>query len=549
MKTRNSIGFLVTVLLVGCASTDAGSFQAIEGEDPDDPSFVGGKADGPDRSWPANGPLPALCDLDRPLQVFFAPDDPTTTLELSLIRKVADASRAAGNTAPEGANPYRIRYAVYNLTHDAIALALADAEAAGVDVQVLIEADQLGNEWVRCDDLFLGRGLEVVYDHHALDDATRTTADMIGIAEDGLMHLKTRLFEMPGWSAVLSGSLNPNASAGVNEENLHLVREPSVVARYAEGYRAVLESRPQVNRWDDAAAVNLLYSPAGSGDRISTHLLQWLDEEDERILLMVFSLRDITSPAYPRSLVDILKAKAAAGVPVYVITDRKQSDGVDVAGNREFTDDPTDDRLRAAGIQVFEAINDAKQWFPDPYAFAAVHHKTAILGRDRLRVVTDAGNWTAAALGSRKWPEKNVESVLFIDSSRLDDGWIGRRYLGQWVRVLTRYAGQGVERGENPDWPAVLGDLVAGGWPTGGVSFSATVASTSEGEGVFVAGDLDALGAWGTRGPGVALSTTAEAFPVWSADAAVPLPLGQQFLWKLTIRAGDSVRYEAGGDR
>ena len=70
-------------------------------------------------SWPAMGTLPAACSKQQPLVTFFAPNDPTVTLELSLIDEVRAARKAAGAAAggAEGKNPHRIRYAVYNLTN------------------------------------------------------------------------------------------------------------------------------------------------------------------------------------------------------------------------------------------------------------------------------------------------------------------------------------------------------------------------------------------------------------------------------------------------
>jgi hypothetical protein len=245
----------------------------------------------------------------------------------------------------------------------------------------------------------------------------------------------------------------------------------------------------------------------------------------------------------------VLARKVAAGVPVLAITDRKQSDGVDLAGAEVFKDDPTEDRLRAAGVPVWEVMNDARRFFPDPYAYAAMHHKVAILGRTHVRVITDAANWTGAALGTYKYPEKNVESVLFIDTERLDHGYTGRRYLAQWLRVLSRYADQGAPDGEDGFAAVAAAIQGAAGWPSQAVSFRADPATAVPGEQVFAVGDLDALGRWGEAGPGVPLLTTPDDYPVWTSAASVPLPLGSPFAWKLVKRHGDAVTWEAGGDR
>lgn len=552
LNVRRAAFLMLALALSGCAAPLDEDGAATE-EDAFGPLPSTGKADVTD-SFPAMAPLPSACTLDRPFQVFFTPDDPAFTLELRLIDEVRARARAADAKAkafPEGQNPFRIRYAVYNMTHDEIARRLADAEAQdGVDVQVLVESDQLANEWVAVDDIFQSRGLEVVLDHTTLAPADRARADLVGVKQDGLMHLKTRLFEAPGYEALLTGSLNPNGSAGANEETLHLIREPALIARYREGYAAVQGGQGLPNSWDDSAAVNVLFSPAAPGQlRAATRLLEWLDAEQEQILLMVFSLRNVSSPAYPKTLLDILKQKRAAGVPVHVITDRKQSDGVDLDGNKVAMDDWLEDNLRAAGIPVYEAVNDAERLFGYRYPFSAMHHKVAVLGRTRVRVITDASNWTAAALGSKKAREKNVESQLFIDSEKLDGNLTGRRYLAQWLRVLDRYAHQSAAVDGEAQAAEVAATLLAlPSWPGVAVAVSAR-ATTKLGEEIHALGDRAELGAWGSLGPGIRLATDGASYPEWSSTAATALPLGARIEWKLTARAPWGVRWEQGGNR
>lgn len=490
----------------------------------------------------AYAPLPEDADLEAPFAALFAPDDPVTTLELEWIRRVREARAADGGRYAEGDNPFRIRYAVYNLRNPQIVEALADAEDEGVDVQVLIDADQLDPErtWNVADERLVERGFELAPDHRDLDAEARASADLIGIDGSGLMHLKARLFETPGWSAALSGSMNPGDNAVLNEETLHLVREPRLVARYRDAYAAILRDERIANVWDDEAAVNVLFTPAASGPRAGGRLLRWLAEEDELILMMVFSLRDITGEGVDGSLVEVLAERARAGVPVYLITDRKQSDGVDAAGERRFWDDDTEDALRAAGVHVYEATNRATE-------FTAMHHKVGIFGLSSIRVVTDAANWTLSGLGSRTRVARNYESQLFVDSARLDGGVTGRRYLAQWLRVLARYAEQSADEGE-PSFDEVAARLRAlPGWPRQAVRFEAT-AETRFGETVYVAGDAAALGAWDPRGH--ALATDADRYPRWSSAADARLPLGVWLEWKLTAAYdGGAVRWERGRNR
>ena len=503
--------------------------------------------------WPATGSLPAACAVSGlALEVLFAPDDATVTAELSLIDRVRSA-RAADNSASlvEGKNPYRIRYAVYNLTHQGIIDRLLQAEDDGVDVQVLIEADQLDKPWSKTAKRFTQAGLEVVRDHRQLTSAARQTADLVGIKQVGLMHLKARLFITPKWRAALSGSMNPNQSAGINDETLHHITDPVLVARYAQAYQAVRDDQPLSNSWDSSAAVNLLFTPAAKGPRAGSQILTWLEQEQEQILLMVFSLRDLTAPGVKRSLVQILIDKQAQGVSVVVITDRKQSDGVDLDGNKVWSNDNTEDRLRQAGVPVYEALNDAAA-FNNGAAmpYAAMHAKAAVLGRKRIRVITDAANWTYSGLGSSKALARNVESVLFIDSQQLDQNHTGRRYLTQWLRVLWRYGTQSVVRDGQPAVRKVARELTtAASWPGQPVRFVCTDCATAWGESIWAVGDTPALGRWGQAHGGATLTTSAADYPRWSGVQPARLPVGAAFAWKLVARGNGSVRWESGQNR
>jgi phosphatidylserine/phosphatidylglycerophosphate/cardiolipin synthase-like enzyme len=538
MRTRL---LLLVLVLSGCADL-AEVEEGTWDEGPGTGFAPGGGADGV--VPPAYAPLPEDASFDAPLAALFAPDDPVITTEVAMIERII-ALRAADRTAStvEGQNPYRIRYAVYNLRNPLVIAALIRAHASNVDVQILIEAHQLdpAKDWNTADEELVARGFELEPDHRTLDATRRRTADLIGIVRSSLMHLKTRLYEAPGYAAVLTGSMNPGDEAVANEETLHLIREERIIERYRVAYQAVLESRTIPNRFDAAEPVNVLFTPAASGTpRAATQLLRWIAEENEQILIMCFSLRDFSAAGVSESLVDLLIRKAREGVPVYVITDRKQSDGVDQNGNRLMADDRTEDRLRAGGVRVYEAINEATP-------FTAMHHKVGIFGRTRIRVVTDAANWTVAGLGNRTSDARNVESVLFLDTDALDGGRTGRRYLAQWMRVLSRYAHQSARDGE-PSYETVRDRLLAQrGWPAQSVRAEAIV-ETSFGESVWVRGDRAELGAWGPSG--MALGTDGASYPRWTSVRAVSVPVGVPLAWKLVAgRTASSVRWERGANR
>ena len=548
MKTTVlGIGLGLILLLASCAETDREGGATHDGFEEGPPLVqIGGKTDEATADIPSYAPLPEGADLELPLDVLFAPDDPTTTLEVELIDRVIQARRDDSKIYLEGGNPYRIRYAVYNLRNPVVTERLADAEDLGVDVPIRLDAKQLdpARTWNTADEYLQGRGFELVGDRRDLDDQTRDTADLIGVASSGLMHLKARVYETPTWRAALSGSMNPGDNAVFNEETLHLIRETRLIDRYSTAFEAVRDADKIGNEWDEDAATNVMFTPSYDGPRAVTKVLQWVADEHEQILMMVYSLRNISAPGVSGSLVDILGAKARAGIPVIVITDRKQSDGVDASGNRVTWDDKTEDSLRRAGVHVYEATNCATQ-------YTAMHHKVAVLGRTTIRVISDAANWTNAGLGSSSKRARNFESVLFVDSAQLDQGRIGRRYLAQFLRVLKRYAPQSVEIDGEPAYDVIASRLFeAADWPTQQVTFSALHAYTDWGEHVAVVGDIEALGSWGDVGAGVSLETDAETYPTWNTPSAIELPCGTQFEWKLVVQDDQlkMLEWETGGN-
>jgi len=470
---------------------------------------------------------------DQALEVLFAPDEDPLVAEAALIQAVIDERRADPTVYDEGQNPYRIRYAVYNLRNADIVDGLVEARSAGIDVQVLMDDGQLdpARDWNWADDFLVEQGWSYAPDHRDLSLEERLETEFLGIGGSGLMHLKLRIFESPTRRLVATGSMNPGDNAAFNDETWHLIRDAALVDAYMQAYDELLLDVDFANTWDHSAGANVLFSPHGSGPAAGDRILQWLSEEDEQILLMVYSLRDLSSKERSETLVDILAERVAAGVPVVLVTDRKQSDA---------WGDTTEDELRDVGVTVYEATNDASE-------FTAMHHKVAVLGLTDIRVVTDAANWSSSGLGSSRSSAKNVESSLFIESW-YDDGHLGRRYLSQAMKVLGTYADQSPDDGE-PSFDKLSQELLAHpDWPTQPVVFVAHDTHTVWGESARVVGGHEALGTWGLTGPGLYLGTDGDSYPTWMGKA-VDLPIGATIPWKLTTSDGLTVRWESGADR
>lgn len=536
------LSVLPLVLAGACVTDSAAIPEAYDEETAATP--CGGKCDAPVEMTGLTA-LPTAT-----VATLFAPHEPALGLDLLLINQVIAARAADPATYPEGQNPFRIRYAAYNLDNPYLAQALADAEDANIDVQILIESDQLdpAKEYNVQDDYLVSRGFELARDHKQLTGSTRVSADLVGINGTGLMHLKTRLYtwkDASGQSTtrLVTGSLNPGNLSMQNDETLHFIALPDVIARYEAKYDAVLRGAKITNAWDDGAAVNVLFSPDG-GPQAIDKIAALIDTEQELIVVATFSLRNMSPTTGGKGILDRLVAAHQRGVPVVVVTDRKQSDGVDVDGNPLYANDGSEDILRAAGIPVYEVVNKFS-----PYN--AMHHKYAVFGVTRPIVVTDAGNWSRASLGSGSSKPINDESVLFVDSMRLDEGVTGKRYLGNFLEVVHKYGTHGtdgVTPTGGPDPATIAARLYAiAGWPQVDVTFRAQV-ETAWGENVFVTGDHASLGDWTRAGDGHPLLTDAGSYPWWTS-APLRLPLGTRLAYKLIKRNAGAVRWETGADR
>jgi hypothetical protein len=493
--------------------------------------------------------LAPLAELPKgEFATLFSPSEPALRLDITLIEKVKAARQADPAKYEEGKNPYTIRYAVYNLRNSSIVSALADAADKGVDVQILIEKDQLdpARDWNVTDEFLIERGFEFVKDHRDLDAQTKQTADLIGISGGGLMHLKARLYywndkDGKAQRRLVTGSMNPGDLAVNNEETLHYINNSRVFDLFEAKYMAVLNRKEVTNKWDDKAPINVLFTPDG-GVQASDRIAKLIDQEQELILLAVYSFRDIAPRSGGEKLVARLVKAHKRGVKVVMITDRKQSDGVDSNGDKLYYDDWFEERLRDAGISVIEVINPSSQ-------YNAMHTKYGVFGLTNPIVVTDAANWTAAGLGNGKKRAKNDESVLFIDSNALDGGVTATRYLGNFITILRRYSSASNGHLFHTGDTSFHGEIVAlqalAKWPKTHVTFNA-IASTFWGQSAYITGQTETLGDWAQRGFGIALSTDANNYPSWYAT--VPLPLGAIYEYKVIKVAWGQVTWESGGN-
>ncbi len=532
---------LAPALLLSCATES----PVPDGYDPAiDPQGCSGKCDG------AAGLTPLAALPSSALATLFSPSEPALGLDLSLIEEVRAARAADPQVYQEGANPFSIRYAVYNLRNPAIVNALADAADEGVDVQILIEKDQLdpARTWNTTDELLIARGFEFVEDHRDLNANSRVSADLIGIAGSGLMHLKSRMYQWNDASGapitrLTTGSMNPGDLAVANEETLHYVEDADIIESYAQKFDAVRDDENVTNTWTDGLPLQVLFSPDG-GPQAIDKIAELIDAEDEMILLAMYSMRNIAPKAGGKGIVQRLVDAHERGAKVVVIMDRKQSDGVDSEGNGKFFNDGFEDDLRAGGIPVFEVINPASQ-------FNAMHAKFAVFGISNPTIVTDAGNWTRAGLGNGSSSPRNDESVLFIDSNALDGGVTASRYRANFVRILRRYSdapNSSLFQTGGEDLRATIDSLLAApNWPQVAIQLDA-IAETFFGQSVFLAGASQELGEWTQQHLGIKLNTSASQYPSWSGESFA-MPLGSRTEAKLIKVHNGDIDWEEGANR
>lgn len=478
----------------------------------------------------------------RTLETVFTPGNAALELELGSIDAVVAARRADPKTYSATENPYRIEYAIYNMTDKTVINRLIDASRAGVQVQVLIDAGQIGPEKpfnTVVKDLVAG-GFTHAETQKGLSAEERLTKNIVEIdmPGDALFHFKARYFSYPDPATgapretLLTGSHNPQNSAHKNDESLHRISDPAVVKKYTDAMHALRDDKPIQNEWDPGAAVNVLFSSAlTKGPKPVDQIFQLIDQEQELVFISVFALRNLEASDRSR-LVDKLAAAHARGVPVVVMADRKQTDGIDPAREpgkpSHSVSDTVDEELEARGITVYEFMNPSGPR-------TAMHLKSAVFGLTDIKVVTDTGNWTQATMGSGGASRgRNAESLLFVDSGQHDGNKTGMTYLAEYLRVMRRYAGQDQGSPKTPVEETIAKLQALPGWPKVKVDLD-LLARGHEGKEVYLVGEHPALKGASAGEPGLKLDTDSGT-ATFRAKASVELPLGLALSYRVVSR-------------
>lgn len=91
------------------------------------------------------------------------------------------------------------------------------------------------------------------------------------------MHLKTRLFDIPRKTTLLTGSANLGENMIYSDDSLHLIRDPHLVKAFADCYEANLAGQTMENAWRDDTPVDALFSGNARGISAGARILRWID--------------------------------------------------------------------------------------------------------------------------------------------------------------------------------------------------------------------------------------------------------------------------------
>lgn len=373
-----------------------------------------------------------------------------------------------------GAAQSEIRVAMYNLRSSRLGYLLLERQQDGVDVEVLWDAKQMEKSYNTLDDELIAAGLNVVPVWND-SSAYATLHDKLAVV-DG--------------QVVIMGSANWGQSGLYDNNETTMVFASADLATAVDAeLDEILAGSKQQSAGDGSAPVALYFSPEDRLDQIS---IDAIDAAEDEILVAVFSLR-LTS------LVDALIRAEERGVRVYVVTDRKQSETIG-----------EDERLRAAGIPVVEALNETTP-------FTAMHHKFVVL--DGKTTLAGSYNWSYTATF-----HSYEDLAVFADDTE-----VAAAFEGEFGRLWQRY-GTGIA---GPESTPVA------------VEVEAYCDGTQFGDTLVLVGDVEALGAWD---PSRGLRLSGDEWPTWKQT--VELPAGARVEYKLVIvRADGRVDWETGWNR
>lgn len=433
----------------------------------------------------ARGSSHSFKDTVPPIEVYFAPYDHPERAVCSEIDRVIAAKQAD----PDGY--HYIHAAVFDVNDDRIVDRLLAAHAVGVDVQLSTAAYHLTPD----------KTWETQYQR-----LQQAGIPVLGVVREGVaasMHTKIAVFD---GQVAMTGSYNwETRAAEENCENVMLLRSPELAGTYHDVLDGIA-GKPQRERpIDPASKVNVYYSQQHDVPRV---ICDELDQAKQSITVSMFTLRSLRDRAGSDDVLDALLRAKQRGVAVTVLLEKNIADAGEYFG-RTTPDDPTDERLAAAGIDVVKIHTNYHN-----NKYAAMHHKFAVI--DGATTMSGAYNWYGGSLVS--------DDDLIV----VRDPAVARRYLGEVTNLRRHY---------DPEFDVKKAAQTA-------TEFVIRHDQTRPGDEVYLVGNIPELGGWD---PKQAIPLAAENWPDWKA--AVDIPAGTHFEYKLFVKNHWGLFWENGANR
>jgi len=432
----------------------------------------------------ARGSSHAFKDTVPPIEVYFAPYDHPERAVCAEIDRVSAAKQAD----PDGY--HYIHAAIFDVNDDRIVDRLLAAHAVGVDVQLSTAAYHLTPD----------KRWETQY--RRLQHAG---IPVLGVVREGAaasMHTKIAVFD---GQVAMTGSYNwETRAAEENCENLMLLRSPELAATYHDVIDGIA-GKPQRERpIDPTSKVNVYYSQQHDVPRV---ICDELNQAKQSITVSMFTLRSLKDRVGQDDVLDALLRAKQRGVVVTVLLEKNIADQGEYFG-RVTPDDPTDERLAAAGIDVVKIHTNYNN-----NKYAAMHHKFAVV--DGATTMSGAYNWYGGSLVS--------DDDLIV----VRDPAVARRYLGEVTNLRRHY---------DPNFDVTKAPQTA-------TEFVIRHGQTRPGDQVYLVGNIPELGGWD---PKQAIPLDGANWPDWKA--AVDLPAGTHFEYKLFVKNHWGLFWENGAN-
>ncbi len=363
-----------------------------------------------------------------------------------------------------------VHIAMFNLRDSDIISALGALAKKGVDVQILLDAKQM----------------QQTYNQATLQAMKDAGLSPVGVdntaATNATMHDK---FTVIDDQIVLTGSMNYSGNAlKLNDEELLRIDDPSVASLFDTEFGKLKAGTTGTPTAATTDPVRVLF---GTEDKLYNVVADEIRAAKTSVYVAMFSLD-------AQKMIDELIAAKQRGVHVVVVLDKVQADA-----------STADEQLDQAGIPVLRYENNRGS--AGNTGLVELHNKLCVI--DDTKVLMGSYNWTNLA------SFYNDENMLELTSPRL-----ATEANSEIAQIINAY-----DSGFDPS-------TVGFSTGTRSVDFSVRGLTLDAGAGLYLVGNVDALGA---DNYALALPLTADTSgTTW--HVSVDLPAGATFNYQIIAR-------------